>query len=126
MTKMVYTSLVGITLSAVWLTDPPSKLVGQWLPKLPGGVSFVTYYRPNETFDVFINGKTFVSGIYKVSHDTVSLSDPACGVGYYGRYKVAYMRSDSIRQTLIEDTCRARRSSPAHRLPMGRVKATKP
>lgn len=115
-----------VLLAVLSFTNPPHKLVGRWKPNMGPDVSAVAAYRTDGTFDIFLNGKTFVSGKYRVSQDTLSISDPICGTGYYGTYQLTYITEDSIRQTLIQDTCRVRRNSVAYSPTMGRVKATKP
>lgn len=115
-----------LALTALSLDNPPGKLVGRWQPKTPPGVSVVTAFRPDNTFDVFVNSKTFVSGQYWFRHDTLAVSDPICGKEYYGLYSIAFMGEDSVRLTPLQDTCTARRNANIRTPTMGRVKPTKP
>ena len=126
MKKVFILPLIGIVLTLVSSTSPPGKLTGRWQPKMMGGVSAITVYRTDGTFDIFLNNKTFVSGRYKVNQDTLSISDPICGTGYYGTYQLTFITEDSIRQTLIQDTCQVRRNSIGRSPAMGRIKAMKP
>lgn len=114
-----------LALTALSFDAPPGSLIGRWQQNFSGGTA-VTVFRADETFDISVNGKTFVSGRYRVKGDTLAISDPVCGVGYYGTYGLTFLTPDSIRQTLIEDTCRVRRQS-IQRAPInGRAKPTKP
>lgn len=115
-----------LTLAALSVTDPPGRLLGRWQPKLPAAMPNVTVYRPNQTFDIFINGKAFVSGQYRFSGDTLAYDDPTCGTGYAGLYRLTFMGDDSLRLTLLRDTCAARSSFIAQMPTMGRVKTMKP
>ncbi|WP_420148700.1 hypothetical protein [Spirosoma sp.] len=126
MKKAIHLSLIGIVLGGVSFTNPPDKFVGRWQPNLGPGTAAVSVFRADGTFDIFLNGKTFVSGKYRVSQDTLSISDPICGPGYYGSYQLTYITEDSVRQTLIQDTCRVRRNSIASSPTLVRVKSARP
>ena len=126
MKKALILAIVGIALAALSSVPPSGKLVGRWQAKLPNNMSAVTAYRPDGTFDVFLNGKTFVSGQYRLNLDTLSVTDPTCGVNYYGSYRLTFITPDSIRLTMIRDTCQGRSSFVSQALGSARVKPSKP
>lgn len=117
---------IGLTMLAILaFTDQPNSLVGQWQQKFRD-VTVKTIYRTDGTFDTFINGKTFVSGKYKVSQDTFLTSGTGCGTDYNGTYHLTFLTPDSIQLMLIQDTCQGRRNA-IKRLPTSsRIKPTKP
>ena len=114
-----------LTLTAFAFINPPGSLIGRWQQKFPG-MTAETVYRTDGTFDIFLNGKTFVSGKYTHKGDTLAISDPVCGVGYYGTYQLTFITPDSIWQTLIQDTCRVRRNSIGRSPTNGRARPAKP
>ncbi|GAB4044274.1 hypothetical protein [Spirosoma jeollabukense] len=129
MKRISLVSLVLIALTAVSFVNPPNALVGRW-QQLYKGATTLLVFRPNNTFDVFINGKVFTSGKYTVRQDTFALVDPGCHVDYYGTYKFAFFVPDSVRFTAIADTCQGRRND-LHQFTAGRqatdaVKTIKP
>ncbi len=125
MKKAFFLSFIGLALAAVSFTNPPDKLVGRWQQKSAGGISVVTVFRTDGTNDIFINGKTFVSGKYYVHQDTLGYSDPLCNINYYGTYKLNFFAQDSVRLTVLEDTCSGRRRG-FDKVTLGRVLANKP
>lgn len=125
--KQRLTLLISLlALTVLSFDNPPGSLIGRWQQNFSGGITAVTVYRTDGTFDIFLNGKTFVSGKYRVNGDTLAISDPVCGVGYYGTYQLTFITPDSIRQTLIQDTCRVRYNSIQNAPTNGRMKPTKP
>jgi hypothetical protein len=125
MKKYFLITLVGVALATISFTNPPNTLVGRWQQTIPGGISVVTVYRAAGTFDMFVNGKAFVNGNYTVRQDTLAYSDPICGSGYYGTYKLAFITEDSIRLSIIQDSCQVRRRSISRVPGSGRVKVAK-
>lgn len=85
----------------------------------------MTVFRADGTNDIFVNGKTFVSGKYYVRQDTLGYTDPLCGIAYYGTYKLDYFAPDSLRLAVISDTCGGRRRG-FDGVKLGRIKAAKP
>ena len=125
MKKALLFSLGVIAFAIISFTDPVNTIVGRWQQKF-SGITAVTIYRADGTFDILVNGKVFVNGKYKVNGDTLAISDPKCGVGYYGTYQLTFITPDSTRQTLIQDTCRIRRNTISEWPANGRIKPTKP
>lgn len=115
-----------LALAPLAFINPPGSLIGRWQQKWPGDLRAVTIYRTDGTFDILLNGKLFVNGKYKLNGDTLAIDDPTCGNGYYGTYQLTFITPDSIRQTLIADTCQARRETIGASPTNGRMKPTKP
>jgi hypothetical protein len=126
MKKIACLTLISLTSAAFSFIQPPGLLVGQWHQKLEGNTNVRSIYRKDGTFDIFINGKTFVSGQYKVGQDTLSISDPVCGVGYYGAYRLNFITPDSVQFIPIQDSCRVRKASINQSPALSRLKTTKP
>ncbi|WP_460976561.1 hypothetical protein [Spirosoma knui] len=125
MKKVVCFSLVSLAVAAVSFIQPPDLLVGRWQLKSPDGSSVVTVFRADGTNDIFVNGKTFVSGKYSVRQDTLLYADPICNVAYYGTYKLDFFTQDSVRLTVLADTCGGRRRG-FDKITLGRIIAAKP
>ncbi|GAB3642557.1 hypothetical protein [Spirosoma arcticum] len=113
-----------LALVALSFTNPPNLLVGRWQQMFKGATALLVF-RADNTYDIFVNGKTFVSGQYTVRQDTFALSDPACNAAYYGTYKLSFYAPDSVRFTTLADTCRPRNGA-FHNFTAGRLKAAKP
>ena len=124
MKKALIFSLGVIAFAAVSFTDPPGMLVGRWQQMFKGATALLVF-RADNTYDIFVNGKTFVSGQYTVRQDTFALSDPACNAAYYGTYKLSFYAPDSVRFTTLADTCKPRNGA-FHNFTAGRLKAVKP
>ncbi|GAB3320011.1 hypothetical protein GCM10027299_13300 [Larkinella ripae] len=117
--------LICLAFVVVSFIQPPETLVGRWQQKTAGGNTVVTVFRSDGTNDIFINGKTFVSGKYYIRQDTLRYADPLCNMAYYGTYKLDFFAPDSLRLTVLEDTCRGRRRG-FDRVTLGRMKPAKP
>lgn len=118
----IFLSLISIALITVSFTNPPDSLVGRWQQTV-GKLTGLLVFRTDNTFDVFINGKTFVSGNYSVRQDTLLMADPRCNMAYQGTYRFGFFAGDSIRFTVLEDTCRGRRETFRRVPTLGRVTA---
>ncbi|HEX8658514.1 MAG TPA: hypothetical protein VF690_13300 [Hymenobacter sp.] len=126
MKKAFFSSLVMLALTAATFIAPLNPLAGRWQKKFRNGDVLLANFRPDGTYDAFYNGKSFVSGKYTLKQDDFAISDGSCNVNYFGTYKLNfYSSTDSIRFTLVQDTCRSRSRGTAG-LTMGRVKAPKP
>lgn len=121
MKKALIFSLALIALTAVAFINPSDTIVGRWQQTVKGATALLVF-RPNNTFDIFINNKVFTSGKYTVRQDTFALADPACGIDYYGTYKLNFFAPDSVRFTTIADTCKARNGA-MHQFTAGRRSA---
>ena len=126
MKKAIVSSLVLLALTAATFIAPPNPLAGRWQKKFHNGDVLMVNFRPDGTFDGFYNNKAFVSGKYTLKQDDFAMSDNSCNINYVGTYKLNfYSGTDSMRFTLVQDTCRSRSKGTAG-LTMGRVKPVKP
>ncbi|QHV95694.1 hypothetical protein [Spirosoma endbachense] len=91
------------------VASPPKSLVGRWEHTFPKGV-WVWTIRPNGTFTLTSKGKTFANGQYRVQNGIYQMNDANCNVNYQGRYRFAFFAKDSLRFSVVEDTCQARRA----------------
>lgn len=87
----------------------PKSLVGRWEHTFPKGVWLWTI-RPNGTFTLTSLGKAFATGQYRVQSGIYAMNDANCDVKYHGRYRFAFFAEDSLRLSVVEDTCKARRA----------------
>ena len=67
------------------------------------------HFRADSSYTVSVNGKYALGGRYYVNKDTMRISDPACDPTYYGTYKLDFFAQDSVRLTVVQDTCAGRR-----------------
>ncbi|MFD1257702.1 hypothetical protein ACFQ3S_12915 [Mucilaginibacter terrae] len=113
MKKLKLIGLLGIILlSAFSIAVETESIQGRWeLNSVFKGepFSFLIIFRNNGKYDGFLNKKTFVSGTYRMKHDTLYISDPICNSAYEGTYKVEFYKQDSIKFHVIQDTCIGRR-----------------
>ena len=97
-------------------------LTGRWAskPSEKGNVTTVVF-KPDNTFEGYINRKPFTSGKYAVKDSVLVFTDNGCG-GSEAVYKlVLFGNGDSLRFQPISDTCTDRKNGMS-RLVMGRVK----
>ena len=97
-------------------------LTGRWetKPSPKGNITSVVF-KPDNTFEGFINRKPFVTGKYTVKDSIFTFTDNGCG-GSEGVYKlVLFSYGDSLRFEPISDTCVERRNGMSRTI-LGRVK----
>ena len=97
-------------------------LTGRWesKPSEKGNVTGVIF-KPDSSFEGYVNKKTFVSGQYTFQGDIFSFVDNGCN-GKRGLYKIIFFsHTDSIRFEAITDSCTERRNGMS-RLVLGKVK----
>lgn len=97
-------------------------LTGRWQSK-PSEKGNVTsaLFKPDSTFEGYVNNKPFVSGRYQLQGDTLSFTDNGCQ-GMQGVYKLLFFHhADSLRFEAISDSCTERKGG-MQRLVLGRVK----
>ena len=98
------------------------KLTGRWesLPSPKGNVTGVVF-KPDNTFEGYVNKKPFVTGSYTLQDSIFSFVDNGC-LGMRGVYKLVFFsNNDSLRLVPINDSCDERKNGMS-RLVMGRVK----
>jgi len=125
MKKALFFGLVLFAFTAAVSSTPSNPLVGRWQHKFSNGDVVLTNFRPDGSFDAFVNGKAFANGQYTVKQDVFTVSDAQCGLNYTGSYKASfYSGTDSVRFTAVRDSCRGRRRS-IDGSTLGRVKPAK-
>lgn len=80
-------------------------------------------FRADSSYDAVVNGKIFISSKYQVRQDTFVDRYGACRLA--GTYKLQFFAEDSVRFTVIQDSCRGRREG-YNGLTLYRAKPTKP
>lgn len=98
------------------------ELLGDWesKPSPKGNVTRIVF-KPDNSFDGFINKKPFVTGQYQVENNILSFVDNGCN-GARGVYKLIFFsNSDSLRFEPIQDSCEQRKNGMS-RTVVGRVK----
>ena len=56
-----------------------------------------------------LKAKTSLKGNTEFKMVFTDLNDANCHVNYHGRYRFSFLAGDSLRFSVVEDTCRARR-----------------
>lgn len=102
--------------------DKAISIEGKWLKKgtFKGKpYNFEGRFKNDGSYDAFMDGKHFVSGKYKMNHDTIYLTDSGCDTTMVGIYKIRSFQ-DSIQFKLITDNCDNRREGTKD-LTFGRI-----
>jgi len=124
MKKALFPGLILLTLTAGF-TAPSNSLVGRWQLKFSNGDVLLTSFRPDGTFDAFVNGKAFANGKYAVKQDVFTIRDGQCNLNYAGTYALRFSSgTDSVHFTTMQDTCRGRRRTIGG-YTLGRMKPAK-
>jgi len=98
------------------------KIEGRWesKPSEKGNVTGVVF-KPDNTFEGYVNRKPFVTGKYTFEEDVLTFTDNGCD-GKQGVYKIVFFsKADSLKFQCIADSCNERKEGMT-RLVMGRVK----
>lgn len=102
-----------LSLSAFSPVNDDYSILGKWecIKTYNGSpLSLVAIFRANGVYDGFANKKAFITGKYKMMHDTLHISDVTCNSAYEGTYKVKFFGDrDSLQFNVIRDTCVGRR-----------------
>ena len=109
---------VALLILAFKATD---KLTGRWetVPSPAGNVTGVIF-KPDLSFEGYINKKPFVTGNYSLKDSLFSFVDNGCE-GKGATYKIIFFSNDdSVRFVPVEDPCTERMNGMS-RLVMGRV-----
>ena len=120
MRKKIIVSLVGLTIVAVFAFKGKShivgssagkSLVGRWKAAYGTQMSGHLVFRSDGTYEANFDGQSWkVGGQYKVEGSTMAITDSVCGFGYWGQYKYIWYSDDSIRETVVTDSCSGRKS----------------
>ncbi|SOD92207.1 hypothetical protein SAMN06269250_3858 [Spirosoma fluviale] len=115
---------IGLLVLSSFAIDPPNPMVGRWQQQIER-VTLRFNFRPDGTYDGFVNGKSYLTGRYYVHQDTMGVTDGKCNPAYFGIYRLKFSVPDSVRFITILDTCRDRRET-VPTLALGRVTPVKP
>lgn len=97
-------------------------LTGRWetRPSEKGNTTGVVF-KPDNSFEGYVNKKPFVTGKYTLQNNTFSFTDNGCE-GKEGVYKaIFFSNSDSLRFECIADSCSERKKGMTTMV-FGRVK----
>jgi hypothetical protein len=111
--------LFSLSITAVFFSCTSSEkgndkhdIKGKWTSTSTSGgqtYEFIASFKDNGTYDGILNGKVVVSGgNFSVSGDTIAFRDAVCNSAYTGTYRL-WFHDDSVRFSLIADTCTVRR-----------------
>jgi len=98
------------------------ELTGSWetKPSPKGNITRVVF-KPDHSFEGFINKKPFTSGKYNYENGLLYFTDNGCG-GKSARYKIVFFsNSDSLRFEAVNDSCEERRKGMVRTI-LGRIK----
>ena len=94
-------------------------IVGRWEAKMPDNTVGGVIYKPDRTYQAYVNKKVFISGHYEIRNDTISMSDNGCPIK--GLYKLTFF-ADSVRYNVVMDSSNGRKHD-VDKAVLGRVKA---
>lgn len=117
--KIILISFLAMMFTSFTRED---KLTGKWetQPNENGNVTGVSF-KPDNSFEGYVNKKPFTSGTYTLKDDVFTFSDNGCN-GVEASYKIIFFsNNDSLRLQPITDSCVGRRNGMS-RLVLGRVK----
>lgn len=117
--------ICGVVMASIGFTAADS-LTGRWetKPSSKGNVTGIVF-KPDKSFEGYVNRKPFVSGSYTLQDSIFSFVDNGCD-GKKGVYKLVFFNNaDSLRFESIEDSC-VRRKDGMSRLVLGRVNKKAP
>ncbi len=115
------TVLISVTFMALLAFTVKDKLTGRWETKpSPKGNITGVIFKPDNSFEGYVNKKPFVSGTYTFEDSLFSFVDNGCE-GQRGIYKIVFFSNeDSIRFEPVSDSCDERRNGMTRTI-LGRV-----
>lgn len=103
-------ALCAVLVCAFVVAD--KSMVGHWKVAYGNGAHGYVVFRKDGTDEATFTGQDWkVGGQYKVEGNKVSITDSSCGLSYWGSYTPHWFSDDSVRMTVIEDTCAGRKGS---------------
>ncbi|MEO8404435.1 MAG: hypothetical protein ABI480_07570 [Chitinophagaceae bacterium] len=114
--------LISAAIVIIAMMTPKDKLTGRWQtqPSENGNVTSVLF-RTDNTFEGFVNKKSFATGEYNLQDSIFSFVDNGCN-GQRGVYKVVFFNNDdSLRLVPLVDKCEERKNGIS-RMVLGKVK----
>lgn len=98
------------------------KLTGRWESKpSPAGNVTGVIFKPDQSFEGYINKKPFVTGHYSLRDSLFLFTDNGCEGKSATYHIVFFSNEDSLRFVPVDDPCEERKNGMS-RLVMGRVK----
>ena len=116
------TSLISAAILVFSAFFGEDMLTGKWesQPSVKGNVTRVVF-KPDQSFEGFVNRKPFVTGTYSLEDSVFSFVDNGCD-GTRGTYQVVFFSNgDSIRFKPIMDSCVGRKNGMST-LVLGRIR----
>ncbi|MDP4286247.1 MAG: hypothetical protein Q8891_17710 [Bacteroidota bacterium] len=109
MKQTIKVFILFFVIAAFAFIPPKHSIVGKWRTSENDGTHNYISFTSGGTFNYQdLNGKTIHKGKYKYFNDTFSISDDDCGAGYWARYKLTFLGTDSVSFAVIEDSCSGR------------------
>jgi hypothetical protein len=116
-------TMLLMAIVAIWFAYADNnELTGIWETKpSPKGNITRVIFKPDASFEGFINKKPFTSGKYTFHDGLLSFTENGCN-GKRGEYKIIFFsHSDSIRFVPVNDSCEERRKGMSVTI-LGRIK----
>lgn len=112
-----------ICITAIFGFASSIDITGRWetQPSEKGNITGIVF-KSNNTFEGYVNKKPFASGTYtfNAADTLLTIQEGSCG-GVAATYKVNFFsNADSIRFTVVEDSCTQRKQG-VQRMVLGRV-----
>jgi hypothetical protein len=111
--KTVFIIPAGLLLSiaiALAFVPPKHSIVGHWISNEQDGSKMYVEFKSNGKFETHYKGELNHHGNYTFNDPVFSITDnEGCGIGYWGKYNVSFIKKDSISFIVIEDSCTGRR-----------------
>jgi hypothetical protein len=97
-------------------------IVGRWNAAYGNQMTGHLVLRSNGTYEADFTGQQWkVGGHYKMQGNTITITDSVCGFGYWAKYNCTWYSDDSLRQTVVTDSCSGRKED-ANGMVLVRVK----
>ena len=114
--------LITTAMIALFAYTTADRLTGRWetKPSINGNITGVVF-KPDNSFEGYINKKPFTSGNYTLQDTIFTFTDNGCA-GMQGVYAITFFSNgDSIRFKAISDSC-VERMKGIERTVLGKVK----
>ena len=115
-------TLLSATILALSIMALPDVLTGKWQtkPSVNGNVTGI-HFKPDNTYEAYINRKPFVSGRYSLKDSFITITENGCD-DKSGIYKIIlFNNGDSLKFQPVLDSCKERREGMSRTI-LGRVK----
>jgi hypothetical protein len=96
----------------LFFSPKPHDVVGDWEILYPNRQKMSLHFKEDGTFfGAKPDSHFFISGKYLVNGNELDLTGPGNNALYWGKYKTVFYSDDSLMATVIDDTCRERRTA---------------